>query len=175
MCSYCTHHISSHHARLKVPSFLSNLEISKGIFQPTLNRDRAKLLNLWGPTKIFASQTGFNSALQYGKTSPRLFHVISYPTQCCCPVMRSLTQVILAFFTAYLHKGELVRDHRAIACHYLRTWFLPDSVPRHAQWYWSRCCRVCSSYPVGFAPWSPWEVGFHTAFLHFFCRFRTRW
>ena len=36
--------------------------------------------------------------------------------------------VILAFFTAYLHKGELVRDHRAIACHYLRTWFLPDSV-----------------------------------------------
>ena len=48
-------------------------------------------------------------------------------------LMRSLTQVILTFFTAYLHKGELVRDHRAIACHYLRTWFLPDSVPRHAQ------------------------------------------
>ena len=63
MCSYCTHHISSHHyARLKVPSFLFAGEIAESL----------------GPTKIFASQTGFNSALQYGKTSPRLFHVISY-------------------------------------------------------------------------------------------------
>ena len=166
---------SHHYARLKVPSFLfGDFKRHFSTNRLTLNRDRAKLLNLWGQPKFCITDwVQFSFAIWENFTQIVSCH--SYPTQCCCPVMRSLTQVILAFFTAYLHKGELVRDHRAIACHYLRTWFLPDSVPRHSQWYWSRCCRVCSSYPVGFAPWSPWEVGFHTAFLHFFCRFRTRW
>lgn len=78
MCSYCTHHISSHHARLKVPSFLfGDFKRHFSTNRSTLNRDRAKLLNLWGPTKIFASQTGFNSALQYGKTMENFTQIVS--------------------------------------------------------------------------------------------------
>eukprot|EP00434_Breviolum_minutum_P024619 symbB.v1.2.021740.t1/scaffold1878.1/size97411/1 len=34
--------------------------------------------------------------------------------------------VVLSFFTAYLERGELVTNHKAIACHYFKTWFLPD-------------------------------------------------
>ena len=78
MCSYCTHHISSHHARFKVPSFLfGDFKRHFSTNRSTLNRDRAKLLNLWGPTKIFASQTGFNSALQYGKTMENFTQIVS--------------------------------------------------------------------------------------------------
>eukprot|EP00435_Cladocopium_sp_Y103_P036893 s2224_g9.t1 len=36
--------------------------------------------------------------------------------------------LILSFFTGYLHKGDLISKRRAIACHYLKTWFLPDFV-----------------------------------------------
>eukprot|EP00435_Cladocopium_sp_Y103_P009155 s4814_g2.t1 len=36
--------------------------------------------------------------------------------------------LILSFFTGYLHKGDLISNPRAIACRYLRTWFLPDMV-----------------------------------------------
>ena len=34
----------------------------------------------------------------------------------------------LAFFTGYLDKGNLIQDRRQIACHYLRTWCVPDLV-----------------------------------------------
>ena len=34
----------------------------------------------------------------------------------------------VAFFTGYLEKGNLIQDRRQIACHYLRTWCVPDLV-----------------------------------------------
>lgn len=36
--------------------------------------------------------------------------------------------LVLSFFTGYLHKGDLILKRRAIAWHYLKTWFLPDFV-----------------------------------------------
>lgn len=39
-----------------------------------------------------------------------------------------LSDIILAFFTGYLRKGNLIQDQRRIALHYVRTWFFPDLV-----------------------------------------------
>ena len=36
--------------------------------------------------------------------------------------------IVLSFFTAFPEGGTLVQDRRRIACHYLRTWFVPDLV-----------------------------------------------
>lgn len=38
--------------------------------------------------------------------------------------------LILSFFTGYLHKGDLISKRRAIARRYLKTWFLPEHILR---------------------------------------------
>lgn len=37
-------------------------------------------------------------------------------------------QIVLNFFTAYLHDGELIGSYKLIAKHYLRSWFVPDLI-----------------------------------------------
>lgn len=44
------------------------------------------------------------------------------------------SDMLSSFFVGYVSKGETVMDPSRIACHYLRTWFVPDSVVVGVDW-----------------------------------------
>eukprot|EP00449_Zooxanthella_nutricula_P007048 CAMPEP_0198502602 /NCGR_PEP_ID=MMETSP1462-20131121/9408_1 /TAXON_ID=1333877 /ORGANISM="Brandtodinium nutriculum, Strain RCC3387" /LENGTH=733 /DNA_ID=CAMNT_0044231687 /DNA_START=137 /DNA_END=2335 /DNA_ORIENTATION=+ len=55
--------------------------------------------------------------------APKFVDYFGYATDILC-----VADMVLNFNVAYMHHGRLVTGHRAIAKHYLKTWFLPDFI-----------------------------------------------
>ena len=100
---------------------------SRKVFQFTLSPN-GHFRNAWDLLGIcLLALDTFIIPLQF--VQPELYQLYpSLSTAAAAAIIYWCLDSCLAFFTGYLLKGNLIQDHRKIACHYLRTWCVPDLV-----------------------------------------------